>query len=522
MLDNDHLTYTQPKRDRLLSPERSLITQERAQKLDLLIHLLTNLQQSLVICGPDGIGKTTLLQQLASNRHESWHFCPLQGSPALSFEDIMQQLGQSLGLGNALKDHLSSIRSCCEQRKVILAIDDAEHLVPGLANELIGLADSLSGLRVVLAMNYDAYHLKCNTDKALDDCHLIEIPPLNRKQCFDFLQNVSAQPNATLHFSSITDDWVDALYRSTHGIPGKLLAEFPTLEHPQNRHPWVLWCSVISLLAVFAFLASSLLLQPLFNLPNPDTPNITDIQAPDQGMTPTAATHSSPSASDTLPAPASLGIGESLLQATPGSTLSSTELSPVTATPKDSGNQLQTPLELSMPISDTKQIVDNTLPGQISTLPPNDKSPVATTKKHDEQTLPESIPPLTPTKEKPQPLAKIEAVTPKKLSETVASASSATTLDDTAWINDQSGNRYTLQVMTLSTRDAVRRFMLKYRDYGESLKYYIVDRGDQQKYIVIYGSFESASEARQYKEVMPGEFKQALEKRFSSIHKNRR
>ena len=38
--------------------ESSLITLERSQKLDLLIHLITNLRQSLVICGPNGIGKT--------------------------------------------------------------------------------------------------------------------------------------------------------------------------------------------------------------------------------------------------------------------------------------------------------------------------------------------------------------------------------------------------------------------------------------------------------------------------------
>lgn len=83
----------------------------------------------------------------------------------------------------------------------------------------------------------------------------------------------------------------------------------------------------------------------------------------------------------------------------------------------------------------------------------------------------------------------------------------------------QPASHFTLQVMTLSSRDSVRRFMKKYAEYGESLKYYTVHKGDQEKFILIYGSFESIVEAKRYKEIMPGDFKQSLEKRFRIVQK---
>ncbi len=50
---------------------QSLITQEITQKLDLVLHLLTNSKKELIICGPEGIGKSTLLTLLQTNNTES-------------------------------------------------------------------------------------------------------------------------------------------------------------------------------------------------------------------------------------------------------------------------------------------------------------------------------------------------------------------------------------------------------------------------------------------------------------------
>lgn len=74
------------------SSEFSLITKERSQKLELLIHLISNLKQSLVICGPSGIGKTTLLNEFKKLNNDIWPIYTIQASPDLSFESVQDQL----------------------------------------------------------------------------------------------------------------------------------------------------------------------------------------------------------------------------------------------------------------------------------------------------------------------------------------------------------------------------------------------------------------------------------------------
>jgi len=181
MLDNDDLTYSYQKRSVGNNAERALITLERSQKLDLLLHLLANLQQSLIVCGPEGIGKTTLLETVRQNRKDMWEVVLLPASPDSSFESLINDLLRGLNIAKASAFDLSALRDKCARQKVVLLIDDAGNLVPGLMTMLIEFADSLLGLRLVLAMNHDQFHIKSGTDKLVEECHFIELPPLSKK-----------------------------------------------------------------------------------------------------------------------------------------------------------------------------------------------------------------------------------------------------------------------------------------------------------------------------------------------------
>ena len=188
------------------SAVRVLITQERAQKLDLLIHLLGNLPQTLVLLGPKDVGKTNFLTLFQKNCQDRWWIFNQAGSSTLSFESIIINLNRFLNLTDSRYGFdLSALRNFCAQQQVVLIIDDAGELVPGLISELIDLSDALLGLRLVFAMTHDQFHLKRSTDKAIDDSHVIELPPLTLSECYDFLAHLSLQPGSSLAYKSITD-----------------------------------------------------------------------------------------------------------------------------------------------------------------------------------------------------------------------------------------------------------------------------------------------------------------------------
>lgn len=296
MLDNDDLTYSYQRRSVNNSPERALITLERSQKLDLLVHLLANLQQSLIVCGPDGIGKTTLLETVRQNRKDLWDIVLLGATPNSSFESLVIELLRGLNLKTASAFDINALRDACARHKVVLLIDDAGELGPGLLTMLIELADSISGLRLVFAMNHDQFHIKSGTDKVVEECHFIELPPLNRKQCGEYLQNLSAQPGAVLSFNAVTDSLIEQVYRDTHGIPGKILAELPKLAHYQGRKTarTGLWLGIAAIAAGAGYVAFGLLPAGQVPQPSPAPVALPEPAKPVEPVQPPAAAEPNP------------------------------------------------------------------------------------------------------------------------------------------------------------------------------------------------------------------------------------
>lgn len=508
MLDNDNLTYRQPKRvagfGMSKAPERSLLTPDRSQKLDLLIHLLTNLQQSLVVCGPEGIGKTNLLNTLINSHKDIWPICLLQGSSTLSFESIMMQLSQFLNLSSAsVHFDMSSLRAFCEKQKVVLLIDDAGNLVPGLIGELIDFADSLPGLRLVFSMDYEEFQAKSSTDKTLDDCHFIELPPLNQRQTLEYLQNLSAQPDTPLSFNAVTDALAEALYRQTQGIPGKLLAELPKLENYQGRQQRRrgLWLGVSLIVVAMGFAMKSLL-----------PPTVFEDWLGEKPTEPVQAISES--------APAAIAPLEAIVESTPLDTPSiSAPAEPLPPEPLPSlsasvsPDGLAEPLPQGIPTPAPK-------PAQATVTPPQIIAPSTIEPESTAQLTPPAAEETAVVEPKPaEPETPVEKqLEPKPVQKPVI-AKSETNGGDLDWITSQPATHYTVQIMVLSSRDSVNRFLRKHAEYRESLKYYSIGKEGQERYVLIYGSFPSSIDALNSKSTMPDEFNQGLVKRFTVIQK---
>ena len=258
MVENDTFTYhvKKPLIDQKSRVFHSLITQERTRKLELLIHLISNSRQALVVCGPEGIGKSTLLKVLQERKIESWLYCLVQGNADLSFEKIQEQTAQVIKQNKPDKQvqALSGVFRLVESqhKKIVLMIDEAGHLAPGLINTIIEYAAKNPVLRVIFVLTHDDLYVKNTSDSAIDDCHLIEIPPLSEKQCGEFLQYLATKPRSQVAFNEISDDMIEAVYRETQGIPGRIIAELPDLEGAKqsDNSLWILVAAVAGLVAL--------------------------------------------------------------------------------------------------------------------------------------------------------------------------------------------------------------------------------------------------------------------------------
>ena len=521
MQDNDNLTYSRPLRRPTFGDskqsERALLTTDRAQKLDLLIHLLTNLQQSLIVCGPEGIGKTTLIKTLQASHKEAWPICLLQGASTLSFESIATKLSQFLN-PNSVHFDISSLQAFCARQKVVLIIDDAGELVPGLIGELIDFADSLPGLRLVFAMNYDEFQHKSGSDHAVESCHFIELPPLNQRQCLEYLQNLSAQPGAVLSFNAINDSLVEELYRKTQGIPGKLLAELPMMENYQSRQhrKQGLWIGAGLIIIISGYALKSLLLPETDELTSDKVSKVS--QAVIEQTTPPAAelealipdintdtepeiTSNQANRSQDAESPV---VEPDIPQATSDGSVSE----------QNTGSNVAiepTEPELNTPLSDV-------------TRPPTDSEPRTSPTIAAEA---ESAKTPTLAKEtKPSEPKALEQATPpsqqKPADKIISQTKTESDKGDIEWIMTQPATNYTVQLMVLSYKDSVNRFMKKHADYRDNLKYYTIGKSGHEKYVLIYGSFQSATDALKRKSTMPAEFNQGIVKRFKFIQRDSR
>ena len=164
------MSVKSPKIARMVTSDSGypLITRERTEKLELLNHLITNLAHAIVVCGPEGVGKTRLLKGFQEASQEAWILCSVQGDFQLTLEKIQELLSKAItqdmpnfafrSLANAF-DRLAG-----SETKIVLVIDDAGQLVPGLIEELLAFADGKPVLRIVFALTHSELYIKNGSD----------------------------------------------------------------------------------------------------------------------------------------------------------------------------------------------------------------------------------------------------------------------------------------------------------------------------------------------------------------------
>jgi len=234
---------------------RFLITPERSQNLALLQHLLANTHQAIVLCGPEGVGKTALLEFLQQRLQDQWRWCVANGHGEMTFEDVQDRLAPLLKqqrpeapVKNARQGHAQD---------AVLVIDDAGKMAPGLLTRFIHLAEEHQELHLLLVLTHDQWHIKNASDPAIENCYIVEARPLGPKECREFVQHIVALTTSPRLGKGLSDDRIDAVYRESHGIPSRIMAHFPELNKPRESMDPL----TILILAVAALVSLALYMQ---------------------------------------------------------------------------------------------------------------------------------------------------------------------------------------------------------------------------------------------------------------------
>lgn len=138
----------------------------RKQKLDILLHLTQYGNELMLVTGPDGCGKTTLLQQFQRQALDTWKIARIDAKTGIDERKLIQQLFHQMNLEfhgathtellEQLERHFDSLQHSTHQ--AVLLIDNAEQLPVTALNRALELAslnntDNKPLLRVILFGN---------------------------------------------------------------------------------------------------------------------------------------------------------------------------------------------------------------------------------------------------------------------------------------------------------------------------------------------------------------------------------
>jgi DamX protein len=458
----------------------SLITEERTQKLELLIHLLSNSRQALIVCGSEGIGKTTLLKVLQEHKVASWLYCFVQGKADLSFEEIQQRMAQVSQQDKSDKrvQAISVVFARLENRhmKIVLMIDDAGYLTPGLINTIIEYAAANTFLRVIFALTHDDLYVKYKSDSTVDDCYIIEIPPLSERQCYEFLQHLATQAKRQVSYDAVNDDMIASIYLESLGIPGKIIAELPDVVAVKQSE------NSLSILvgAVVGLVVIGLGLQwystSEYNMPTLPASTLAKQNKKSVQIKPVI---SEQFVGDVIERLTGSGMG-TIVNHKPGTSQAALDWALCNKQQTGDTQQKITESLVVMGESDDSKIFNNT----------------GLSVSKNSKILP-----------KPQ----IEAVIEEQ--EEVADSQD----NGEQWLKKQPVDHYTLQIMVLSNEQSAKDFLKKHPLLKEDLRYLKKVVNGKERFVLLYGSFTSFALANKAKQSLPAEFRNSLARKMSAI-----
>ncbi|MEM7077253.1 MAG: AAA family ATPase [Pseudomonadota bacterium] len=488
---------------------------DRKTHLDHLRHLSQWSRRVLAVTGPYGMGKTTLYRQLSNNLEAKTKGARLSGSVVNSEREVLAGLLQGFGVAAHNDAHIDDIISLIVQhvndqdglgRTCIAMIDDAHRLDSTALHRLLTVVAE-SALRVVLFAEAEVIATISAPAAQLElDWFEIRLTGLPRGDVREYLEwrFAQAQYRGRLPF---TDAQVEAVVTRSGGNPhainqlaSQMLGELESGEVRKraSKFPLMHMALTVCLIAIIGL--AYILVQPPAGSDNTVVAAVDSEATPGPGDAPVEATLP---AEITDPVPQDDG----LIYAEPSSDQDQadapTDLSngagDVATNPRSgagtvANSEPQTEVAQSPePVNEGADDVDAAALDDPDVAAPVVAAPTADVALPGRTTTQESSAPREPVESSPQTGSPTTPAVERPRSPVPVEESSAG-VKGVAWLMQQERSRYTLQLVTVSSRERALALVNAQSDASE---FVVVPtrRREQTLYVILYGLFTSQAAA---------------------------
>ena len=147
----------------------------------------------------------------------------------------------------------------------------------GLINTILDNIRDILNLKIIFLCTHEEYEQKIISDPLLKDCYLIEVAPLTKYQCAEFLQFLAPYTDPTL--IEYEDNKITEIFLETQGLPGKIVQLLPETFIFKQKNNSVLILVIAVIVLIMIALTTQYLTKPNSKLESPFINSILDSPA---------------------------------------------------------------------------------------------------------------------------------------------------------------------------------------------------------------------------------------------------